>query len=46
MSTRGMMYVVNALRPDGGWIQFRTCDRSEAERMAASLGVSVTIDES
>ena len=44
MTTRGIMYLVNARRPDGGWIYFRTCDRVEAERLAATLGVPVTVD--
>jgi hypothetical protein len=46
MTTRGVMYLVNAQRPDGGWIYFRTCDRGEAERLAAALGATVIIDES
>ncbi len=46
MTTRGLMYLVNAQRPDGGWIYFRTCDRTEAERLASALGVKVIIDES
>ncbi|HEY6797745.1 MAG TPA: hypothetical protein VI248_23975 [Kineosporiaceae bacterium] len=45
MTTRGLMYLVHAQRPDGGWICFRTCDRPEAERMALILDVSVTVDE-
>jgi hypothetical protein len=46
MSTRGLIYLVNAPRPDGGWIYFRTCDRSEAQRLADALGVAVVLDES
>jgi hypothetical protein len=41
MINRGQMFLVNAQRSDGAWISFRTCDRSEAERVASSLGVSV-----
>jgi len=45
MTTRGIMYLVNARRPDGGWIYFRTCDRNEAQHLADVLGVTVIIDE-
>jgi len=44
MTTRGLMYLVNAQRPDGGWIHFRTCDRLEAEQLARVLGVAVIVD--
>ncbi|HEX2807401.1 MAG TPA: hypothetical protein VHN80_14645 [Kineosporiaceae bacterium] len=44
MDTRGMIYVVRARRSDNGWINFRTCDRQEARRMAGRLGVPVTLE--
>ena len=46
MTTRGLIYLVHAPRPDGGEIHFRTCDRAEAERIAAALGVEVTVEAS
>ncbi len=38
MTTRGQLYVIEAPRKDGGFIVFRTTDRAEADRMAATLG--------
>jgi hypothetical protein len=44
MDIRGTVYVVHARRRDGGWIDFRTCDRLEATRVAARLAAGVTVD--
>lgn len=44
MGTRGTVYLVHAHRHDGGWIDFRTCDRLEAMRLAARLSVDVSVD--
>jgi hypothetical protein len=44
MGTRGLVYVVRAQRSDESWINFRTCDRREADAMAGRLGAAVTIE--
>lgn len=43
MGSRGMVYVVRAQRRDGEWIDYRTCDRLEANRVATRLNVGVSV---
>ena len=43
MGNRGILYLVRAQRRDGEWINYRTCDRLEAVRLAAQLHVEVTV---
>lgn len=40
--TRGRVYTLRKRRPDGGFITYRTCDRSEAQRLATIWGVRIT----
>ncbi len=44
MGTRGTIYLITARRPDGGWIHYRTCDRSEAATLAERLGAPVAVE--
>jgi hypothetical protein len=44
MATRGLVYLVTARRTDGGWIHYRTCDRSEARSWSDRLGCPITIE--
>lgn len=43
MTNRGLMYLVHLQRRDGQWIHYRTCDESEARRVAAALGAEVEL---
>lgn len=43
MINRGQMYLVLAQRRDGQWIHYRTCDETEARRIAAALGTQVEL---
>ncbi len=41
MGYRGTMYLVRFRRRDGHWVEYRTCDRHEAERMAERFGANI-----
>lgn len=44
MGTRGLVYLVTARRPDGGWIRFRTCDVNEATEFAERLSGWISVE--
>lgn len=43
MDYRATVYLVRVPRRDGGWIHFRTCDLTEAERLARRFQVDIAL---